>query len=78
MSGIRVSYNKNEVFVVGMNQDGMNQEEREKVANAFNCQVGSFLMKYLGLPVRDHRLVKSELSGSAFKMDKRLETFKSH
>ena len=73
MSGIRVSYNKNEVFVVGMNQ-----EEREKVANAFNCQVGSFLMKYLGLPVRDHRLVKSELSGSAFKMEKRLETFKSH
>ena len=78
MSGIRVSYNKNEVFVVGMNQDGMNQEEREKVANAFNCQEGSFLMKYLDLPVRDHRLVKSELSGSAFKMEKRLETFKSH
>ena len=47
-----------------------------RIANALNCKVGKFPMKYLGLSISYKRLTKEELSESAGKVDKRLETWK--
>jgi hypothetical protein len=45
MSGLKINYEKSELFVVGVED-----EERIRVANLFNCKVGSFPTKYLGVP----------------------------
>lgn len=71
MSGMKINYNKSEVFTIGIDA-----EESEHIANAFNCKVGKFPMKYLGLPISYKRLSKEELSESAAKVEKRLETWK--
>jgi hypothetical protein len=46
MSGLRISYQKSEFFVLGVGK-----EEEECVATLFNCETGFFPMKYLGVPV---------------------------
>ena len=68
MSGMRINYSKSEIFTVGL-LEGAGME----VANAFNCKLGTFPMKYLGLPISDRRLSMAELSGAAEKMEKRLQ-----
>lgn len=48
----------------------------KKMADLFNCRLGEFPMKYLGLPISDKRLSKLELSDLADKIEKRLQTSK--
>lgn len=38
----------------------MDKEEQERVADLFNCQMGSFPMKYLCVPVSDKKLLVSD------------------
>jgi hypothetical protein len=71
LSGMKINYMKSEVYTVGLSE-----QESQRVADAFNCNLGSFPMKYLGLPISERRLSKSELSDSADKMEKRLQTWK--
>ncbi|WVZ54242.1 hypothetical protein U9M48_005067 [Paspalum notatum var. saurae] len=71
MSGMRINYAKSEVFTVGMG-DG----ECDEIAKVFNCKKGVFPIKYLGIPIRDRRLSKEELSEPVRKVEKRLETWK--
>jgi hypothetical protein len=71
VSGMKINYNKSEVFTLGINE-----VEAGETANAFNCKLGHFPMKYLGLPISYKRLSKEELSFSATKVEKRLETWK--
>lgn len=68
---MKINYNKSEVFTLGINE-----VEAEEIANSFNCKRGHFPMKYLGLPLSYKRLSKEELSVSANKVEKRLETWK--
>lgn len=73
VSGMKINYNKSEVFTIGINEvDSVN------IAVAFNCKLGQFPMKYLGLPISFKRLSKEELSISAGKVDKRLKTWKCY
>ncbi|KAG8097938.1 hypothetical protein GUJ93_ZPchr0013g34123 [Zizania palustris] len=46
MSGMKISYQKSEVFTVGVHR-----EEAERVADKFNCKLGDFPLTYLGIPV---------------------------
>jgi hypothetical protein len=62
---MKINYAKSEVYTVGLSV-----EEGQKVADAFNCKLGTFRMKYLGLPISDRRLSKVELSDSAVKIEK--------
>ena len=55
---------------------GLSELESQKVADAFNCNLGKFPIKYLGLPISDRRLSKAELSDSPEKIEKRLQTWK--
>ena len=71
MSGMKINYEKSEVFVVG----GGSQTSA-KVAQAFNSKMGVFLMKYLGIPVSIDRLSKAELSDSVVEVERRLKTWK--
>ena len=69
--GMKINYLKSEVFTVGLLA-----QEIQKVADAFNCKLGRFPMKYLGLPISDRRLSKAELRDSADKIERRLQTWK--
>ena len=51
---------------------GLSESQGQQVADAFNCKLGAFPMKYLGLPISDERLSKGELSDSAEKIEKKL------
>ena len=42
------------------------------MANLFNCDVGQFPMKYLGVPVSDRKLLISDLEFMVAKIRKRL------
>lgn len=53
---------------------GVDEMEAENIANTFNCKIGNFPMKHLGLPISYKRLSKEELCESAGKVEKRLET----
>jgi hypothetical protein len=44
MSGMKINFNKSEVFTVGLDED-----EQQQVVEALNCKLGSFNMKYLGM-----------------------------
>jgi hypothetical protein len=71
VSRMKINYNKSEVFTLGISE-----VKDEEIASAFNCKLGHFPMKYLGLPISYKRLSKKELSFSASKVEKRLETWK--
>ena len=45
MAGMRINYNKSEVYTMGLKE-----EDRRRVANMLQCNLGEFPMKYLGLP----------------------------
>ena len=69
MSGLKINYEKSEVLVLGVDQ-----EEQERVAHLFNCQVGDFPMKYLGIPVSFKKLLMSDFEFWPNKIQKRLGT----
>jgi hypothetical protein len=54
---MKINYSKLEVFTLGIDD-----VETARIADAFNCKVGKFPMKYLGLPISYKRLSKEELS----------------
>lgn len=72
MSGLRINYQKSEVFVLGVEE-----EERGSIANQFNCAVGSFPLKYLGIPVSPTKILMEGFNGIVEKVEKRLEGWRS-
>lgn len=57
MSGIKINYNKSEIFVMGIDS-----EAHGRIADIMNCRVGNFPIAYLGLPVSDCKLTKAQLN----------------
>ena len=45
MSGMKISYEKSEVFVIGIEE-----AERQHIAEFFGCKMGVWPMTYLGIP----------------------------
>lgn len=52
MLGLKINYTKSEVFVVGCDE-----QEQYRIASLLNCEVGHFLLKYLGIPVAPKKLL---------------------
>lgn len=52
---MKINYHKSEVYTVGIDE-----KESIAIADAFNCSLGRFPMKYLGLPINFRRLSKEE------------------
>jgi hypothetical protein len=70
MSGLRINYQKSEVFVIGADL-----EEQERVADIFNCNVGTFPLKYLGVMISDKHMCIPDLAYIHQKVSKRLPTW---
>jgi hypothetical protein len=51
MSGLKINFSKSEVIVINGDND-----KNSQIADLFNCQVGAFPIKYLGVPVSPSRL----------------------
>jgi len=70
MSGMQINFEKSEVFIVGLTD-----EEQLLAANMLGYKVGTFLMKYLGLPVSHRKISKAQLKYVSDKTEKRLGTW---
>jgi hypothetical protein len=68
LSGLKINYHKSEVFVFGVNQ-----KEKENLANMLNYMLGEFPMKYLGIPISYKHLNMSAFSPITQKMITRLD-----
>lgn len=51
ISGLKINFLKSEVIAIGMAG-----QEATRVANLLNCKLGSFPIKYLGLPITDKHI----------------------
>jgi hypothetical protein len=51
LAGLKINFHKSEVFVFGVEQI-----EKEKMANMPNCKLGDLPLKYLGISVSDRHL----------------------
>jgi hypothetical protein len=66
MSGLKINYDKSEIFVLGCTP-----EVEQRVAETLNCNVGKFPMKYLGVMVDCKHMTVSDLSYIYQKVEKK-------
>jgi len=71
LSGLKINFHKSDVYVFGEDQ-----ERKEVLANMLNCRLGEWPMKYLGLPIAEHRVGSRAFTGLVDKMRKRLDPWK--
>jgi hypothetical protein len=71
LSGLKINFHKSELYVFGVDQ-----HEKERMANMLNCILGSLPLKYLGIPISDGHLNSSEFLPILEKMEKRLDPWK--
>lgn len=72
MSGMKINYQKSEAYVLGVDK-----EEEIRIANMFNCKVGTMPFTYLGLPMHCEKVGMKEFRLIIQKVEKRLQTWKS-
>jgi hypothetical protein len=72
MSGLKINYQKSEVFALGCSE-----EEAIRVAEMLNCNTGQLPLKYLGVLVHDRYMTGSELNYVEAKVEKRVPTWQS-
>jgi hypothetical protein len=70
MSGMKINFDKNEVYTMGVTE-----EDQQEVTRVLNCKMGSFPMKYLGMPVSDCKITKAQFKYVSDKAEKRLGTW---
>jgi len=70
MSGIKINFEKSEVFTVGLSE-----EDKLLAANALGYKIGVFPMKYLGMPVSYRKITQAQLKYVSDKAEKRLGTW---
>jgi len=51
MAGLKINFSKSEILTI-KDEEGWDR----KYADIFNCQVGTFPIKYLGVPISPSRL----------------------
>ena len=73
MFGSKINFSKSEVLLIHGDQD-----KCLSYADIFNCQVGSFPLKYLGVPVSPSRLHVSDWDNLVEKNTKKLLAWKGN
>jgi hypothetical protein len=68
---LKINYYKSEAFIFGMET-----EDKVRVANMLNCQLGELPIKYLGIPISDSKLGKVALQGIPVKIARRITPWK--
>jgi hypothetical protein len=71
MSGLKINFSKSEVVVINGND-----ELHDKYSELFNCQIGIFPLKYLGVPVSPGRLRVKDWNTLVEKNKKKLAIWK--
>jgi hypothetical protein len=71
MSGLKINFNKSEVIMIS-------QDDKKSVqySNTFNCAVGTWPIKFLGVPVSSSRIRVADWLPLDEKMFKRLDVWK--
>jgi hypothetical protein len=71
MAGLKINFNKSEIMTI-------NDENNlaATYAELFNCQIGTFPIKYLGVPVSPSRLHVADWIHILEKSNKRLDIWK--
>ena len=68
LTGLKINFHKSEVYVFGVSQ-----VEQERLGNMLNSALGSFPMKYLGIPISYKHLSMGAFLPVTQKMKKRLD-----
>ena len=71
MSSLKINFSKSEVII--LNGD---EQKSLQYANLFNCQIGAFPLKYLGVPVGPSRLHVKDWAMLEEKNEKKLAVWK--
>jgi hypothetical protein len=66
MSGLKINYEKSEVFALGCSD-----EEQKNVAEMFNCNIGVLPLKYQGILVSSKHMSAADLSYVHIKVEKK-------
>lgn len=56
---------------------GGNKSQQQVIACMFNCKVGSFLVTYLWMPIREGRLLKEDWQPIINRIDKKISIWRS-
>jgi len=70
MSGMKINFERSEVFSVGLLVD-----EQQQTTAILGCKIGTFPIKYLGMPVGHCKITKAQLRYVSDKAKKRLGTW---
>ena len=71
MSGLKINFSKSEIIMIH-GDDSLNTQ----YADLFNCQIGSFSLKYLGVPISPGRLHIKDWLPLVEKNEKKLASWK--
>jgi hypothetical protein len=72
LSGLKINFYKSELFCYGAAK--ANQNEFEQI---FGCNVGSFLLRYLGIPMHRRKLMNKDWKHVEERFQKRLSGWRS-
>ena len=67
LSGLKINFSKSEVVVTGVSD-----EEAQRVAHLLNCSLGSYPLKYLGLPISPLKLLAKDFASVVTKVGHRV------
>ena len=56
MSGLKINFDKSEVVILGYSP-----EKQRRIADNLNCRLSTFPVSYLGIPIRDSRILIRDL-----------------
>jgi hypothetical protein len=68
---LKNNYHKREAYTFGMDE-----QNRRRIANMLNCQLGELSIRYLGIPLSDIKLGREDLVELPNKISKRIPPWK--
>lgn len=71
LSGMRINFHKSELIPINLGSD-----EVHRISHIFGCPVGSFPIKYLGIPLHYEKLSREDIQPLVDKMWKRVASWR--
>jgi len=71
ISGMRINYHKSELIPLNLEED-----ETHRIAHIFHCPVGSFPIKYLGIPLHFDKLRREDVQPLVDKILRKIASWK--
>ena len=71
LSGMKINYNKSDLLTLGISE-----EDKRALARCFCCNIGSFPIKYLGVPLHFNKLKREDIQPIVDKLMNRVAGWK--